>query len=1248
MSYRLTEAERKYVSTVDDTSLVIERVPVDGQTSQAFIHITDGDKLDLRQELPSYKFAVDGDDDKASRLRLIDTTDESNQIVCEGATIDGETKGLGWRYSIVFNKAADDEKYVDSIKLVRENDGKTTELTFRNINKLNVKTLAADDSFEANGKATFNSGLTAIGNIEVNANDKREGGKVSAKEIQTNSGNISVLTSDTAAIAKANLSNVAISSSDEQKAQVQATNASIDITNSTVTTDENTSVDLIEASINKLSSDKAAIDNLKVETKATISSADIVNKLTSENIETINAAVSNNFNAKGKSTIADATITKADIPELTSGTISNTGAITTDSLEVKNTATIDNGAVSTLTSENATIKNATITDTADVETLKAKNATVGSFTAETQNVTGDLNIAGDATVAGSLKVTGTTTVSQVKDQSGSSLILPDLDKSTTTLGSNSKQLILKTTSDASLKETDDNYGHIKAIVDNKETYLATMADLDVLNPLGVVDRYTNQTISGIKTFENQIVAQGGLTFTDLEDGHTKNIISHISNYNESKTITNEAYVQAKADAEKYDSQYEARANVYTSYASALNSVEAADEAKEDWQQLTNAKLAADTAVNNAQTYLDNAESIEETYENGTYATISQELTDANEALTAATNKKDAATDAFKEAKGAFEEKSYSYVNEEHIDTIIGNLTTAYSDAGYTEIDWSTYNNKENPIKFTYDANDIDSQKNKLREFKDAINNAIDDYNSNNGSAIGNTYYIALTNAKEAAEEQYKVNLYGGDTDEDGNSYSENNPSSDSFLGLANAVKDADDALTDATEKYNAAKEAAEDAKANADDAETALEGYKLDVKHAEEALKTAKETQQTAGDELTSANSRQEAAATKANADTAAFCSSYISYYKEWLNEAVTITELPETLNIPEVEEPENVAALRAGEIPENILDYEPNMVFLGDSEDELQIKSAGIMPQDGSDEADEHIIATIGGKYHRLANVDDVLTGTSSLENTVVTDVSSATEDKTVTISTVTEMLIKDDTDDEKAKNYPLTETIAQLKFGEGLAVEKNEDGSTSISADLSQVGAVKDVAVEDNALKVTKFNDDESKTYTFSGDVDISADGTNVVTKLSRFNDSLSDEDKISNEAVTDAYANADIGQITKQLATASDARLLHDDSVGKVKELSNILQTRLPVAPKSAGTYNLKANVGANADGTDKSVVYAWSSDESTLPEFDLDNELAIDENGNRLSQDSEYGLKLKYIQSESDPSKYVPHLVWTKLA
>lgn len=1215
MSYRVTEAERKHVSAIEDTKIAIEREPADGQTSKLFVHITDGDKLNLREELPSYKFAVDADDDKASRLRLIDTTDEDHQIVCEGATINGKVHGLGWRYRIVFNKAKDDDKYVDSIKLIRENDGKTDELTFRNFNILNIKSLTVDNDFISKGSASFKAGAVVEGNLEVNADAEESGGSVTAKELHASKTVSTDISATSLTVADA-LSTKGLATTGD----VSIANGTVTLASSSVVADSTVDITADHASVAKLSSSSIESTTISSSGKATVGSldTDLVNATT---VNSLNADVHNADIDSAE--IGDATVAAASIETLTSGSVSNTGKIKTDSFEAASSKVADE-TVSTLSVTDETVK------TSSIDALTAKQANIASATASKLTAT-DVNasnaetktllVSSNATVANDLKVSGTATVSQINTLDGSKVFTYNEDSST--LGNNDKLLVLKSSSDKTLSEDDDSYGHIKAVVGNKESYLATMDDLERLNPLGVVDRSSNQTISGVKTFESQIIARGGVTFKD-DDGHIKNVISHISNYNESKEISNPKYVQAKAEYDAYEAQLAAKDDVYAKYTAAV-------DAKADQ---VDAKTAASNAHKDYETKL---------------ASQAEALARKNEAAATLEESKLAEKAAADAEASALAKRDESKTAAQKAERVYNEAEDAY-DTGLAAAKWYVFENDG----ITWFAANVDNAEADKEDWKaifdystahayqDTVNGAaklitkIDEIIAS--SPVDATVYVtSLSTAKEMLTSKETSNKADAKVLETAKSEAKS-----AYDAAEEQLIEDETAYSTASEKHGAAKSDLDGKQKAATDTSAAYDAQTALVNDAK-------------ADDTKAADAAEKADAAAKAADSA-FFSSYESYYAKYLNEQVQITELKRP-EIPEVAITELAQSYKDNDIPPTILKYDPDHIFLGDSEDELQIKSKALA------NGDEHIQATIGGKAHLLANTDDILVGINDgSKNTVITDVSTATnaEDKTVSISTVTERMEKGGTD-EKDRFKPTTKTIGALKFGSRFNVAES-DGTTSIDIDLSDIadGVVSDVSLGDNKLTVTKSYGAETE-YSFKGDVSFKTAGNEVTATLPRFNDSI--KSKESKEEVVKAYNELDFTEDNlKKLTTASDARLLHDDAIEHTDKLAKIVQTRLPVAPQSQGNYNLMAAVYEKKDDTadkhDISVTYSWAAS-SQLPSASLDpvvdsetkeEHYALDSDGNRLDPDFEYGLKLKYVDSKNANGETVkvPTFVWCKLA
>jgi hypothetical protein len=168
MSYRLTEAEGKHISTIEDFELSFERLPGDASSlPRTIVHMKDGDLLDISGELPRYKFQWDSADDKISKLHLIDEL-TGYEISTDG--LNGQ--GIGWRYRIsgIFEQGSrgdPDKKYLTSLKLIRINDGKEFRVRLDTFGATNFKSINVDGDTLLSGLLTAMSDVSFEKNVNI-------------------------------------------------------------------------------------------------------------------------------------------------------------------------------------------------------------------------------------------------------------------------------------------------------------------------------------------------------------------------------------------------------------------------------------------------------------------------------------------------------------------------------------------------------------------------------------------------------------------------------------------------------------------------------------------------------------------------------------------------------------------------------------------------------------------------------------------------------------------------------------------------------------------------------------------------------------------------------------------------------------------------------------------------------------------------------------------------------------------------
>lgn len=184
MSYKITEAERKHVLTIEDMEiqLISGRSAVDN-VPEYFITIEDPtetnegikSKLDsFKVALPKYDFLISKEDDEVGRINLINKNTSGLVISTDGF----EHKGIGWRYELkAFNSkdgdvelVGDGTDYLYRLELIRENDNKKYVVDFTRLGDVVAKSLTVDGELVAKNPATFKSSMTLEENQTFSVN----------------------------------------------------------------------------------------------------------------------------------------------------------------------------------------------------------------------------------------------------------------------------------------------------------------------------------------------------------------------------------------------------------------------------------------------------------------------------------------------------------------------------------------------------------------------------------------------------------------------------------------------------------------------------------------------------------------------------------------------------------------------------------------------------------------------------------------------------------------------------------------------------------------------------------------------------------------------------------------------------------------------------------------------------------------------------------------------------------------------
>src|SRR5574344_1700512 len=166
MAYRITEANRKHITPVEDTE-----VKLLNEDGKYFLSIKDTDDvsngLNFKVELPSNKFKVSAEDDVVSAIHLVD--DNGVTIDCTGY----DNNGIGWRFKL--SADTDDSGFVKSLILTNLNNGKTNVISLDKIKALEVETLTVDSDASFKSDVSVKN-LTAekLDLIGTDGTDKQE------------------------------------------------------------------------------------------------------------------------------------------------------------------------------------------------------------------------------------------------------------------------------------------------------------------------------------------------------------------------------------------------------------------------------------------------------------------------------------------------------------------------------------------------------------------------------------------------------------------------------------------------------------------------------------------------------------------------------------------------------------------------------------------------------------------------------------------------------------------------------------------------------------------------------------------------------------------------------------------------------------------------------------------------------------------------------------------------------------------
>lgn len=1237
MSYSITEAERKHVATIEDTSFKIERVgTAEDTTPQYNLHMTDGDKLDLNIELPKLRFECNNEDDKHSRIRVIasDSVGEDHEIVLDGLTgRSGNPLGLGWRFKVTFG--TDDDGFINKMIVERKNDGKTWTNDINAFSDLIIKNLVigSDDvegsgNLEVKGESTFKKSVTGT---DATFNDVEIGKDNIA--IKSN-GKDSIL--DDVRMTAAHTAGLDVADGD-----TQISNEQVNISNTSVVADNNSTFDISNADVTNLHSANASIETL--DSNKTTSHDTVLDGTTyvhddftadnlnvNERIDTKDLRVTNQFEAN-----------KAAVSTI----VANDKVIT-------NKANVENARITTESVGTSSINEASINN---LEAITGKVSDLESNNIKTRKLDTDSIDAGLADFeeieAGKVKT------DDVQSLDGSNLI-SDKDGDIN-IGDGNKELILNS-APSGLDPNDKAYNRIKVICGDNVSHLATLEDLKEENLNGVVDLTTNQTVGGVKRFKDQINAEVGMVSPDDTDqDKVVNLITRLWDPNDPDVafVINPEFTAAQEMAEEYDDNLAKYNDVSKKYAAALRT-------KREYEN-TAADLESKTA------YKDNLTS--------ELSTVNEEISiiSARIAETTANKERDEADKAAKVTEiavlGGSESIARRKSNHDVAEICIETLTTWFNELVSADGATSVIFDNAALASLKDESIPLENRIAILRRFVseysqdqwlesyEAADNEINTLYKLTIDVNGTTRTISnVHNILDVYD--FLVAFINGYTSHDEEDLARSIELENSVVNLTEAIANYEAALVEDNALLSAKTTQKTNLTSQISEYETLISGLTVS--------KNEKET-------------------TK-NEKLEEFQQSYAIY--EGIDEDI------ENINLVEPRDPkektENYDAVtykrfKLGLINEKIPSAEHDkIVVVGNRLDELQFES------DSLENGDEHLQATIGGKYHKLANLDDIIlsdfafktgdkvvgdTDINTLDNEIEFKVTKDTVKKALSITPQDEQNMENSAADDPSATIintepeAVTETIFTLKGSSVIKISKeneNEDvavislNDEAFEASLRSRDAKFFVTKEGNGTKVDQKypNGDVADTINFKSDRDhliIENEGD----KTTKFDINVYEPDMDLGAETVRGYVNAyerleAIPDNLDLIPNAIAVKSLHTDSGTKIQKVQHELDTRVPPSPKIAGRYGLVATVVSN-DAGGVSSVYSWDGTITGLPEvYDTNvnnievntyiNKTYIDSNGEERTEQIPVTMKKDWngnpieFYTPDHPIEYIPKM------
>ena len=1196
MSYAITEAERKHVATIEDTNIKLVRVNEGtAKGTPAYeIHLTDGDMLNETISLPNIRFEVNEEDDKKSRVRIV-TSDatgaDEKEFTLDGLTgRSGNPLGLGWRFKVTFGR--DEEGFIDKMIVERKNDGKKWENKIDSFSDLTIKNLTIgvagnDENPAIGGNLTVNGETELKGTLTSSKDASFNGVEIGKDEVAFNSNGKSTVLDDTTVNGQLNVKNVNVT-----EGTVDISSTEIDITNSHIVGDVNSNFDLSNADITNLNSTNVTAE--KLESNETVS-----HKTTLDG----NTTVSGNFTAddlKVNETISSKNINVSEQFEAKTGAFKNVyteifdskNASVTGTANIKNEI-VDNSNINNLTTPKAKILSADITD------LNTNKAKVGRFEADSIDV--DFIDMEEAEI-GKIK---TNEIRSLDDQDN---LVSDINGQIK-IGDINKELVLESAPNSDANSNTHN--RIKVVCGDNVSHLATLEDLRKENSNGVVDLTTNQTIGGVKRFKNQIISEFGVVAPDdFNQDKVLNVVSRIWDPNDPDVefTVNQEYLDAQVMAAEYDEnlvKYKDAEKKYNALVRANTNLEISNSALEgvnsrlenDNAQLAQLSSEIEELENTIST---DTETLNTTH--GVYDDDTAELSVLGGSLV---------------LQGIKDKHEAAVSEEERLGTIL------------TEV----ANDSDSAVTIIFGDSKLESLKDEnvpLEDKIDTLRRFISDINEEDWS-------VSYVLADDAISTIYQTTFSVGDREGTLNSVH-------SFIDIyefLQTFKNWNDLQESRLARCIQLEEAiaASASTINELNSNIASNNVLLNTKKAE------KESLLVEIADLTKDQTSLSESSTEKTEISEEKLAKYRESYEAYMGEGTYSEEGDE---IPFPKSPELKTAnydeqtyrrFKLGLINENVPSAEHDKVIeVGNRLDELHFES------DAMEDGEEHIQATIGGKYHKIANLDDIINANfaAGTGDKIIGDADINTTDdnkiefsviknKVKTMLSITPEDLKNmnnSSEDDPAgvitdlKNMDPEsedETIFTIKGSSVIKIEK-DDGDENVAVlkldgealeeilrDRDTKFDVKSLGENINGVSIDNVYPDDS----VKDSIKIKSNREHLIIEK--------DEEKNTIDLDINVYQpDMDLGAETvkgyveayKKLPATSDnldlipnaiaVKSLYSDSVDQTQKVQHELDTRVPPSPNISGRYGLVATVTANENGGVSSI-YSWDGTITGLPEI-----------------------------------------------